>query len=194
MHPRIGYSLGLLHRNSVDFQLEATGMRRENTIHTSCSLGCRWAGSLAPGALRSYFLGGLVMCRFLPTHGVLLATAVLLAGPLAAGAAATGFDCADRGATEAVVWPHPTCPQLVAVLCRHDPLPGWWDSLWIVQTRSGRSPLVLQVPLHGTGVDHFAWQDSPGAPLAHVIDRTHMGTVTDQLLRLDLGGRLQIVH
>ena len=30
---RIGYTLGLLHRNSVDFQLEATGMRRENVIH-----------------------------------------------------------------------------------------------------------------------------------------------------------------
>ena len=47
------------------------------------------------------------------------------------------LDCRHAGAVPATSWPHPTRPQLVAVLCRHDPLPGWWDSLWIAERRLG---------------------------------------------------------
>ena len=120
-----------------------------------------------------------------------LALAFLSPGVLVAQAP---LDCTHAGAVLATSWPHPTRPQLVALLCRHDPLPGWWDSLWLVETRSGRIAEMIEVPLYGTGVDRFAWLDCPGLPLAHVVDRTHMGTLTDQVLRIQPDGRVEVVQ
>jgi len=104
------------------------------------------------------------------------------------------IDCSEVDGQAATVWSHPTRPELVAVLCRHDPLPGWWDSLWIVETASGEAPRIIEVPLHGTEVAHFSWLDCPGPPLAHVVDRTHMGTTTDRVWRIEAGGRVQLVE
>lgn len=121
-----------------------------------------------------------------------LAAVVALLLPAHAGArAAPAFDCAGVGAVEAWVRPHPSRPHLAAVLCREDPFPGWWESLWIVDTEGGE-PTVLRVRLHGTGIEHFAWIDCPGAPLAHVVDSTHMGTLTDGLIRI-VGERIEVV-
>ena len=104
------------------------------------------------------------------------------------------FDCADLSAVAAAVWRHPGEPQLVAVLCRHDPFPGWWDSLWLMDTRRADAPVVVAFPLHGTGIDRFAWLDCPGALLAHVVDSTHMGTITDQVVEIEPGGRIEIIE
>ena len=104
---------------------------------------------------------------------------------------APAFDCADVDAVEAWVQVHPNRPRLRAVLCREDPFPGWWESLWIVDTE-GDGPTVLRVRLHGTGIERFAWIDCPGAPLAHVVDTTHMGTLTDAIIRID-DERIEVV-
>ena len=53
---------------------------------------------------------------------------------------------------------------------------------------------ALEVPLHGTGIARFAWLDCLGPALAHVVDKTHMGTLTDQVLRIEPGGRIQVVE
>ena len=122
---------------------------------------------------------------------VLALTAVFV---LPSAASAVTLDCSEVDGEVAVVWPHPARPELAAVLCRHDPLPGWWDSLWIVDTARRDGPRIIRVPLHGTGVAHFSWLDCPGPALAHVVDRTHMGTTTDQVLRVETGGRVQVVE
>ena len=104
------------------------------------------------------------------------------------------FDCAERGGDLAHVWLHPADSGLRAVLCRHDPFPGWSESLWLLDLRNAAAPdVVVEIPLHGTGVASFAWLACPGEPLAHVVDRTHMGTVTDRVFRLGEGGRLGLV-
>ena len=108
--------------------------------------------------------------------------------------AVAAIDCPDVGAEPASTWRHPTQTGLVAVLCRHDPLPGWWDSLWIVETAPGGASWTLEVPLHGTGVDRFSWLDCPGPVLARVVDRTHMGTLTDRVWRLDPDGQIYVVE
>ena len=127
---------------------------------------------------------------------------VVLAGFLTAAAAlfvfpspiaAVTIDCSEVGGVAAAAWRHPNRPELVAVLCRHDPLPGWWDSLWIVETAPGDAPRIVEVPLHGTGVARFAWLYCPGPALAPVVDRTHMGTITDRVFRVESAGRLQVV-
>ena len=123
----------------------------------------------------------------------LTAIAVLFALVSPAPAAAVIIDCSEVGGVVVAVWRHETRPELVAVLCRHDPVPGWWDSLWIVQTAPGAAPRIIEVPLHGTGVARFSWLDCPGPALAHVVDRTHMGTITDRVFRVESGGRLQVV-
>ena len=123
----------------------------------------------------------------------LTAVAVLCALVFRALAAAVPIDCSSVGAELAAAWLHPNRLDLAAVLCRHDPLPGWWDSLWIVETASGDAPRIVELPLHGTGVAGFSWLDCPGPALAHVVDRTHMGTINDRVFRVGSGGRLQVV-
>ena len=125
-----------------------------------------------------------------------VAALLVLAGLLLAGARpadAQSVDpeavCRPAGAAVASLWPHRRRAGLIAVLCRHDPLPGWWDSLWI----AGPGSAAAEVPLNGTGVVSFAWLDCPGQALAHVVDRTHMGTLTDQLLRVGPGGGVEVV-
>ena len=124
-----------------------------------------------------------------------LTAAVLLSSASASAHAEAqsppAFDCASVDSVQAWVRPHPTRPQLVAVLCREDPLPGWWESLWIVDTE-GDEPTVLRVRLHGTGIESFAWIDCPGEAMAHVVDTTHMGTLTDGVIRID-GERIEVV-
>lgn len=78
------------------------------------------------------------MFKTLGAACVLTAVAVLFV--LASRAVAVTIDCSKVGAEPAAAWRHPTQPELVAVLCRHDPLPGWWDSLWIVATAPGTRP------------------------------------------------------
>ena len=70
--------------------------------------------------------------------------------------------------------------------------PGMFKTFSLVATRPGEAPDVIEVPLHGTGVERFVWLDCPGPPLAYIVDRTHMGTFTDQVLRLEpaAGSRL----
>ena len=122
------------------------------------------------------------------------AAALLLAAAAAAhsGAqAAPVFDCAGVGAAEAWARPHPGRPHLAAVLCRWDPFPGWSESLWIVDA-AGDEPTALRVPLHGTGIESFRWLDCPGALAAHVVDATHMGTLTDRVVRI-VAARVEVV-
>lgn len=126
-------------------------------------------------------------------NGLFIEASQPAACPAPAGADPDRLSARQRG-VQAMAWPHPTTPALVAILCRHDPFPGWWDSLWIVRTRRGAAADIIPVPLHGTGVDRFAWLDCPGPALAHVVDRTHMGTLFDQVLRLDAHGRIQVVE
>ena len=95
--------------------------------------------------------------------------------------------CPDADSVEAARWPHPTQP-LVAVLCRYDPFPGWSEGLWILA-----ADRAAQIPLYGSGVDSFAWLDCAGEVLAHVVDSTHMGTLTDRILRFDADGTVQVV-
>ena len=100
-------------------------------------------------------------------------------------------DYADRGGDLAHVWLHPADSGLRAILCRHDPFPGWSESLWLLDLCNAAAPdVAVEVPLHGTGVASFAWLACPGELLAHVVDRTHMGTITDQVFRLGEGGRV----
>ena len=130
------------------------------------------------------------MQRLLVLTAVNLLSVMVL--PVAAGTqAAPPFDCASVDAAAAWVRPHPSRPHLAAVLCREDPLPGWWESLWIVDTEGGE-PTALRVRLHGTGIEHFAWIDCPGALLAHVVDTTHMGTLSDRVIRI-VDERIEVV-
>ena len=141
------------------------------------------------------FSEALRVFRRLGATCFLTAVGVLFALPSPAGAVIV--DCSQVGSQPAAVWPHPTRPELMAVLCQGDPLPGWLDSLWIIGTVPGAAPWIIEVPLHGTGVVRFSWLDCPGSVLAHVVDRTHMGTITDRVLRVHSGGRsggrLQVV-
>ena len=121
----------------------------------------------------------------------ILAVAVLLVLP-SIGAAAP-VECPELGGEPGTVWPHPDRPGLVALLCHDDSWPGWFDSLWIVETADRSPASEIRVPLHGSGVAHFSWLDCSGPPLAYVVDRTHMGTITEQVLRLESGGRLRFV-
>ena len=121
-----------------------------------------------------------------------LALAVFLAAPTLA-AEQSPVDCSHADADFAAAWPHPARPYVVALLCRHDPFPGWWDTLWIADTRTGASTGLVEVPLHGTGVDRFEWLDCPGALVARVVDRTHMGTVTDRVLRFDFDDAVEVL-
>ena len=102
-------------------------------------------------------------------------TAVPVLVVLLSPVAAVTIDCSDLGGEPAAAWPHPTRLALVAVLCQGDPLPGWWDSLWIVETAPGDAPRIIEVPLHGTGVARFSWLDCPGTAVAYVVDRTAHG-------------------
>ena len=122
-----------------------------------------------------------------------LVQGVLLSAMLAFGQLQT-FDCANRGGDLAHVWLHPADSRVRAVLCRHDPFPGWSETLWLLDLRNAAAPdVVVQVPLHGTDVASFTWLACPEEPLAHVVDRTHMGTITDRVFRLGEGGRLELV-
>ena len=152
----------------------------------------RPVGPLSLGALDMLRSESLGMLKTLAVTPLLTGVAVLFVFPSPAGAVA--IDCSEVGAVAAAAWRHPTRPGLVAVLCRHDPLPGWSDSLWIVEAAPGAVPEIIEVPLHGTGVDSSTWLECPGPALAHVVDRTHMGTVTDQVLRVEPRGRVRVVE
>ena len=88
---------------------------------------------------------------------------------------------------EAERWPHPTEP-VIAVLCRWDPLPRWSESLWILAGID-----ELEEPLYGRGVEAFAWLECEGQLAAHVVDITHMGTLTDQVVIVDGDGTIRTV-
>ena len=121
----------------------------------------------------------------------IFAVVVLLVLP-SIGAAAP-VECPELGGEPGTVWPHPDRLGLIAVLCHDHSWPGWFDSLWIVETADRSPASVIRVPLHGSGVAHFSWLDCSGPPLAYVVDRTHMGTTTEHVLRFEPGGRLRFV-
>ena len=95
---------------------------------------------------------------------------------------------------QAGAWTHPARSDLLAVLCRHDHLGGWSHSLWFLDSGQAAPPEFVQVPLHGTGIAFFAWLDCPGDPVAHVLDRTAMGTLTFQIVRLESGPQLRVLQ
>ena len=92
----------------------------------------------------------------------------------------SAFDCAEVDSELAVTWQHPNA-SVSAVLCRWDPFPGWSESLWIVKA-AGQA---TRVALYGSGVDTFRWLDcGSGRVVMHVVDSTHMGTVTASVREL----------
>ena len=92
----------------------------------------------------------------------------------------SAFDCAEVDSELAVTWQHPHAP-VSAVLCRWDPFPGWSESLWIEDAAGQATPVAL----YGSGVDTFRWLDcGSGRLVMHVVDSTHMGTVTESVREL----------
>ena len=113
---------------------------------------------------------------------------ILTATMMVAAALQTWSPCPDYyDSVEAVRWPHPT-EAVVAVLCRDDPWPGWSESLWVLDGER-----VTKLPLHGSGVDSFAWLDCDDLVLAHIVDSTHMGTVTDRIMSFQEDGTIRAV-
>ena len=123
----------------------------------------------------------------------LLALGAVLAACGAPAAPAGTSRCTGINGVQAGAWPHPARSDLTAVLCRNDQRTGWKQSLWFLESGQRATPEFVQVPLHGTGIAFFAWLNCPGDPVAHVIDRTAIGTLTFQTVRLESGPQVRVL-